>query len=175
MIKDDAQLAKTLRIDDWVRAAGLPPNCPEIVAAELVGVNAAAQSFLETGRTDRIGENSWTTHHWLHFLRALPQPLSLQQMKVLDQHFQLSQSGNSEILHDWLLLSIRSRYQPAMPALEEFLTTQGRRKFLIPLYGAMRKTSDGMLRAQRIYRKARPTYHPVTMATIDELLQWPSK
>ena len=47
-----------------------------------------------------------------------------------DRTFGLTKRGNSEVLFAWLRIAIRNRYQPAMPALERFLTTQGRRKFL---------------------------------------------
>jgi hypothetical protein len=53
--------------------------------------------------------------------------------------------------------------------MERFLTTQGRRKFLKPLYTKLAATD--MALAQRIYEKARPTYHPVSQSTIDEVLR----
>ena len=56
--------------------------------------------------------------------------------------------------------------------LEQFLTSQGRRKFLSPLYTEMAKTPAGADRALRIYEKARPGYHSVSRNTIDEILGW---
>ena len=50
-----------------------------------------------------------------------------------------SESGNSEILHEWLLQAIENRYEPAYGALERFLLRQGRRKFLKPLYEKLAK------------------------------------
>ena len=52
------------------------------------------------------------------------------------------------------------------------LVSVGRRKFLRPLYAALAKTEAGRLRAMSIYRKARPGYHPIAVATIDEILKW---
>ncbi len=66
---------------------------------------------------------------------------------------------------------MRHGYEPAYPRLEEFLTSQGRRKFLKPLYEELVKTAAGRERARRIYAKARPTYHPISAATIDALLK----
>ena len=48
-----------------------------------------------------------------------------------------------------------------MPALERFLTSQGRRKFLRPLYEDLMTTAWGTAEAHRIYQRARPTYHAV--------------
>jgi hypothetical protein len=85
----------------------------------------------------------------------------------------LSQSGNSEIEFEWLNKVITNRYEPAFPALEKFLTSQGRRKFVAPLYTALAKTEWGKAMATRIYARARPTYHSVAVTTIDKALNWP--
>jgi len=45
------------------------------------------------------------------------------------------------------------------------------RKFLLPIYTALIKTPDGAALARRIYKAARPTYHPVSQASLDELLK----
>ena len=93
-------------------------------------------------------------------------------MAELDRAFHLTRSGNSEIEFQWLLMSIRNRYEPAYPRLEEFLTTIGRRKFIKPLYEELAKTPEGKERALAIYRRARPTYHPIAVTSIDEVLKW---
>ncbi len=98
--------------------------------------------------------------------------LDPQSMAELDQAFHLTQSGNSEIAFQWLLMSIRNRYEPAYSRLEEFLMTIGRRKFIKPLYEELAKTPEGKERALAIYRRARPTYHPISVAAIDEVLKW---
>ena len=43
------------------------------------------------------------------------------QLRDLDATFQLSASGNSEILFAWLRIAITHHYRPALPALERFL------------------------------------------------------
>ena len=87
---------------------------------------------------------------------------------------QLTRSGNSEIAFQWLLMSIRNRYEPGYPRLEEFLMTIGRRKFIKPLYEELAKTPEGLERAVAIYRRARPTYHPIAVTSIDAVLKWPA-
>jgi hypothetical protein len=93
-------------------------------------------------------------------------------MKVLDDAFALTKTGNAEVLFQWLLLAVQHGYEPAYPRLEGFLTEQGRRKFLKPLYEEMVKTPAGKERALAIYRKARPTYHPLSVDTVDAILGW---
>ena len=92
-------------------------------------------------------------------------------MQALDAAFVLSRSGNSEILFQWLRSAIRNRYEPAFPALERFLTMQGRRKFVAPLFRDLAATDWGRVLARRIYARARPGYHSVTAGTVDKILQ----
>ena len=108
----------------------------------------------------------------MRFLRNLPAALAQPAGERLRQGFPLSASGNSEILLELLLKSIQHDYQPAFDALEKFLLSQGRRKFLKPLYEKLAETESGRTRARTIYDKARPTYHAVSRGTIDGILKW---
>ena len=69
-------------------------------------------------------------------------------------------------------MAIRSGYEPAYPALREFLTSVGRRKFLRPLYTELAKTEAGLAWAREAYAEARPGYHTIARNTVDELLDW---
>ena len=159
---------------EWVYVAGLPENCPVVKTEELAKVETAAEEFLKGAKALTIAgkfeTEKWTTHHWNHFLRSLTEGMSPEQMKELDEVFRFTQSGNSEITHDWLHHVIASEYQPAMEKLEFFLTSQGRRKFLRPLYDRLAKSEKGMELAKQIYAKARSGYHAVSRQTIDEIL-----
>jgi hypothetical protein len=92
-------------------------------------------------------------------------------MAELDAHFHFSESGNSEVRFVWLRKAAQEQYRAAYPAIEHFLTTQGRRKFLRPIYAMLAQNPDGLAFARRIYEQARPTYHPVSQSTIDAILK----
>ncbi|MEM8679173.1 MAG: M1 family metallopeptidase, partial [Planctomycetota bacterium] len=161
-------LSAQLQLAQWIHGAGLPANCPEIQLVELLRAQQAAETFARSGTVPAT--EAWTTHHWLHFLRSLPDPVSRTQLATLDEKFQFSQSGNAEILHDWLLLSIRAEYEPAMKSLEQFLTSQGRCKFLTPLYAALMETDRGRQRAKQIFEQARERYHPLAVTYVEAIL-----
>ena len=75
-----------------------------------------------------------------------------------------------EMRFAWLDLAVGNRYEPALPSLEQFLTTQGRGKFVRPLIKALAAdTSWGRPIAARIYARARPLYHPMVTRELDEL------
>ncbi|HVR95126.1 MAG TPA: M1 family metallopeptidase [Thermoanaerobaculia bacterium] len=172
LLGGDAAKAQQLQTDAWIYGPGVPANEPQIRSAAFAKVDQTVAAFGQGTAPASLQTTGWTTHHWLHFLRNLPKPLTREQMASLDEAFKLSQSNNSEILTEWLLLAIQNRYDPAYPALEQFLTSMGRRKFLKPLYTEMAKTPEGAEMALRIYEQARPGYHSVSRGTIDEVLGW---
>jgi hypothetical protein len=88
----------------------------------------------------------------------------------LNGQLHLNEAGNNEVLFAWLELAVANRFDPALPALEKFVTTQGRRKFVRPLITALAEDKQwGRPIAVRLYRQARPSYHPVTTRDLDKL------
>ncbi len=156
----------------WVEGPGIPSNVPRVQSDAFEKVEEQVRRFESGTPADQLKTAGWSTHEWIHFLRHLPAALTTTQMAQLDKAFGFSASGNSEILHEWLLQAIQHDYQPAFDALEKFLLSQGRRKFLKPLYEKLAETESGRTRAKTIYGKARPTYHAVSRGTIDGILKW---
>ncbi|MBI5086767.1 MAG: M1 family metallopeptidase [Acidobacteria bacterium] len=152
-----AFLAKSFpgeNVDAWLHQPGLPPDAPRI------------QYDFGTSPT-----HAWSTQEWLHWLRAQPADLTPARMSEMDQRWDFTRSGNSEIAAQWLLMAIRAGYQPAYARLEQFLVEVGRRKFVKPLFEALVKTAEGKARAEAIYKKARPGYHPITQTAVDAILR----
>jgi leukotriene-A4 hydrolase len=173
LLDESPELAARVPVEDWIEKPGLPASAPRPHSDALARVEGEARRWLDReAPASKIDSRDWTTHEWLLFLRALPQPLDRERMAELDRAFNLTASKNSEITNQWLVMAIASRYEPADQRLEEFLTSMGRRKFLKPLYEALVKTPQGRARALEIYRKARPTYHPIAVATVDEIVGW---
>lgn len=164
-------LAPEVNVNEWVLGPGLPDNCPDVQTDLLAEVESSASAFTQGSSAEDLDTSQWTTHHWMHFLRSLSKPLSASDMARLDDAFGLTASKNSEITHDWMLHVIAAEYEPGMKRLEQFLTQQGRRKFLKPLYRELVATESGRAFAERVYAKARPTYHAVSRETIDGLLR----
>ncbi len=156
--------------DSWIYGEGLPENIPNVSAERFVKVDTVLSNWIGGKSATALDTKNWSTHEWLHFLGNLPDNLSTSQMKELDQAFGFTKSGNSEILTAWFVHTIRNDYDPAHDSLENFLVEVGRRKFLMPLYGEMIKTEKGKKMASKIYEKARPNYHFVSINSIDAML-----
>ncbi len=170
LIKGDENLRKQINANGWVYGPGLPENCPVIKSVELEKAGKAAADFNSGAAAKSLVTKDWTTHHWMYFLRNLNDSLDLKKMADLDAVFHFTNSGNSEIQCEWYQHAIASNYEVAFPAMEKFLMSVGRRKFLKPLYIALAKTPKGLELGRAIYKKARPGYHTVATQTIDGIL-----
>jgi leukotriene-A4 hydrolase len=170
LIEGDAALEKRLQLGEWLEKPGLPANATRPASDAFARVELQVKRFTGGAPASTLETNAWTTQEWQHFLGSLPSKLSEPQLADLDSVFAFSKRGNSELLFAWLRIAIRHRFQPAMPALERFLTSQGRRKFLKPLYEDLMATDWGKAEAKRIYTMARPTYHAVSTTTIDAIV-----
>ena len=169
LIRGDAALERRLQLDRWVYQPGIPTNAVPADPEAFAAVDAAVAAFPRSG-PPAAAWGGWTTDERLRFLQRLPRAQSAAQLADLDRGLGLTATGNSEILFAWLDLAVANRYQPAVPALERFLTTQGRGKFVRPLYQALAADPAwGKPLATRIYRQARPLYHPLVVRDLDAL------
>jgi len=150
------ELPNDVPLDEWIFRPGIPEGAAE--------PHSDAFERVESGWPADTG--AWSTHEWLHFLRSQNPP----DMARLDREFHFTESGNSEILHQWLWMAVKAGYQPAYPKVGQFLKSVGRRKFLKPIYSELMKTPEGQARARAIYAEARPGYHPIAQATIDGIV-----
>ena len=194
LLDKNPTLAAQVPLDEWISQPGLPASAPKPTSPAFARVEEQVKRWLQNEiPAAQIPVSKWTTQERLHFLKfvqsALEPPASaggpadatatqlsqterLRLMGELDRAFDLTQSGNSEVAFQWLLMSIRNKYEPANARLEEFLLSVGRRKFIRPLYQELAKTPEGKERALAIYRRARPTYHPIAVTSIDQDLGW---
>ena len=171
LVKGDEALDKQLKLDAWVYQPGIPDNVAPPPAEAFAEIDQATRAYAGGGAVNAVPFGSWSTAERLRFLNGLPRQLPPARLAELDRTFGLSGIRNSEVLFAWLNLAIANRYQPAVPALERFLTSMGRRKFVAPLFEALVAQGEwGRPIARTIYAKARPTYHAVTTRTVDETL-----
>ncbi|QXQ04872.1 M1 family metallopeptidase [Sphingosinicellaceae bacterium] len=171
LVKGDAALEKRLDLDAWAYAPGLPANAVHIVSPRLEAVDAASTAFAGGAVAGSLKTAEWSTQEWLRFLQRLPRQESKSRLDDLDGTFKLSASHNAEIRFAWLMLAVGNRYDAALPALEDHLTSIGRWKMVAPLYRALNAQGAwGQPVATRIYARARSSYHPFVVASVDRLM-----
>ncbi|MDP9082260.1 MAG: M1 family metallopeptidase [Pseudomonadota bacterium] len=158
------------KVDEWVSAPGLPTDAVLPVSGAFQPVDEFRTAWLDGKIAPKKFGRDWVTQQWLYFLNKMPAALTAGQLADLDQAYGFTKTRNAEIAHSWFKLVIRNNYQPGFARLEEYLNTIGRRKLISPLYEGLMKTPSGTEFAKRVYAKARPGYHPATVAAIDGIV-----
>lgn len=171
LLAQDRGLAAQVDVARWVEQAGLPADASVPESERFAAVDAAVAALAGGAEPGALDTDGWVTQQWQRFLSGLEEP-SVAQLEALDEEFQFTRSGNSEVLSAWLALATEHGYRAVDARMELFLMTVGRRKFLVPLYQAVLASEGGEERARAIYKKARLRYHAVSQRTLDALLGW---
>ncbi|MEO7828148.1 MAG: M1 family metallopeptidase, partial [Allosphingosinicella sp.] len=142
LVKGDKALEAKLRLDEWVYKPGLPANAVRPDPKAFAPVDSALGGFNGGGAAPTEPWARWTTAERLRFLNGLPRTVPQPRLAELDRSLGLTESRNAETLFAWLQLALANRYQPAVPAADRFLMTQGRRKFVSPLFETLVKQGE---------------------------------
>lgn len=172
LIKGDKALEAKLQLDRWVFEPGIPSNAVHVKSDTLAQVDAMLAAFNAGGPASAIKTQGWQTQQWKRLLDNLPRRQSAARLKELDDALGLTRSTNAYIQSAWFDLAIANRYDPVVPALEEYLTRVGRNLLVTPLYRGLKAQGDwGTPIARRIFEKAKPGYHPVTVGAVTRILE----
>lgn len=98
------------------------------LAAFVLKQNASSLSY------DDI--KNFTPQQIIHFLQQLidGEPLPLDKLKAVGDVYRLKESKNTEIVYRWLRMCVRSRDNSAINDVFNFVNSQGRMKYVRPLY-----------------------------------------
>jgi hypothetical protein len=118
---------------------------------------------------ERLKREDHIVQEWQTFIRALPKSISKEKLKIIDINLGFKNCGNSEIMTEWFTLALENNYTELNSDIERFLKKVGRRKYLLPIYGAMTKVDSKL--AHQIFEKSKINYHAVSRNSIEELLK----
>ena len=170
LLKDEAT-RDTVNLTAWIDGAGLPDNCPKIQSNRIENVDIAVENWASGNlATSDLLWNDWLYQERYRFLKSIPSSVNVAKLDELNSTFNISSTGNNEVLFAWLEQAVLKGHEASYDRLETFLINVGRRKFLTPLYKALLDTDQTNM-ALSIYKKARPNYHSVATGTMDELLK----
>src|SRR5690606_33574897 len=97
LLSENKDWKKSIRLEEWIFKPGLPDNCPDIESTKFKAVEAQLTDWKRGKEASTLETEYWMTPEWLHFVRLLPDTLSVDQMTALDEAFNFTNSGNSEI------------------------------------------------------------------------------
>jgi aminopeptidase N len=158
-------------LETWVEKPGLPNDVVVTPSKRFDEVDALSKSWAQ-GRTtaDELPWAAWSTPERIRFLQQMPDAVTVDSLAALDRAFEITSQANAEVAFEWLKRSIPVGYPPALEALESFLTTIGRMKYVAPLYKTLAATPAGRTHALELFARARAGYHPLTVAAVEEAL-----
>ncbi len=178
LAQSDAE-RQAMHLDEWAYGTDLPGFAVPPTSTLLQQVDADVARLAAGAAPSSIDTSRYSALSWVHLLKNLPRAQTPAQMAALDDAWGLNASGlkggNNEVLFEWLRLVIDNHDARSLPLLERYLTRQGRRKLVLPLYEQLLATSWGRPFAERVFAAARPTYHPLTVASVEAALAAPAK
>ncbi|KJE92810.1 leukotriene A4 hydrolase [Capsaspora owczarzaki ATCC 30864] len=96
----------------------------------------------------------------------LENPLSEQTLDKMDATYDFTASRNSEIRFRWQSLCLRASYTKIFPHVVDFVTSQGRMKFVRPLYRALFNCDKAGDLAVTTFQKHRHIYHNICASMV---------
>jgi len=158
-------------LDAWLEQPGIPAFAPKARSRNFAVVDTARIAYLGS---DSVPSNQvtgeWGTQEWVRFIDGLGQAQPLEKLAQLDKAYHFTGTPNGEIAMRWYPLAIRSGYSEAQAAAGEFIQTVGRRKLVLPIYAELLKTPEGLAFAKDVFARARPGYHPITTASVEDMI-----
>eukprot|EP00993_Chasmostoma_nieuportense_P005751 NODE_636_length_1991_cov_12.186695_g589_i0.p1 GENE.NODE_636_length_1991_cov_12.186695_g589_i0~~NODE_636_length_1991_cov_12.186695_g589_i0.p1 ORF type:complete len:631 (-),score=194.54 NODE_636_length_1991_cov_12.186695_g589_i0:97-1929(-) len=155
----------------WLHQPGPPPVEPVF---DMTLVNAAHNRAAEVVAGRPCGDmDDWSSNQKVVFLERL---LELQKEKCqtaegmaafallltnLDATHHFSATRNAELKFCWCLLCIRCEMEAILPVVVDFLSTQGRMKFIRPTFRALHASQMGKTLAVKVFREKQTTYHSI--------------
>lgn len=171
LLPQDPNAVSEAELDAWLRQPGIPVSAPRVLSPRLGLVDSARLAWRGSNQLPPPQlTREWSSQEWIHFLEGMPETLSLEQMAQLDTAYMFSDTPNGEIAMRWFPLAVRSGYAIAYSSMEEFLRRIGRRKLVLPVYEALVQTPEGTALARTVLERARPGYHPITTASVEQLI-----
>ena len=87
--------------------------------------------------------------------------LPIDTLNKLDAAYKLSESKNAEIKFRWYKLAIAAEHDAVFDGVKNMLLSQGRMKFVRPLYRALYGSSKGKQLALDTFKANRQIYHGI--------------
>ena len=172
---DKAADVASIDWDEVFYSPGLPKQIPDFSNPLSVECLKFAESWLAiekgSGGSDvvvnGISISHWSTEQTNIFLERLLNhateisPISEETLKKIDSAYNFTSSGNSEIRFRWQSICLKSEALWIIPKVVDFIGSQGRMKFVRPLYRALRDLKQGDGLAKETFGKLKSLYHPI--------------
>ncbi|MGE5376525.1 MAG: leukotriene A4 hydrolase C-terminal domain-containing protein [Bacteroidota bacterium] len=165
------QVFEKVNVETWVYKPGMPETWHR-PQSQLYDEVEQALADLKQGRLPTRGQvRDWHRYQILSFLQGLPEKLSVEDCKTLEDVLELEKRNDDYFLSYFYAICILSGYQEIMPRVEQFVEKIGRMLYLLPIVRAMAKAEWARDRARPLFESVREQQHPVTAGAVEEYLK----
>jgi leukotriene-A4 hydrolase len=154
--------------DAWYHKPGMPPETPDFDRTHAEASENLAKQWIafdrEAGPLPKEDLSIWSSNQITCFLDALlleETPLKIATLQAMSKEYGFAESRNSEILFRYCELAVKAGDESVLPVAIRFITTQGRMKFVRPLYRSLYHSSMGKKLAVDTFLKNKDFYHPI--------------
>uniref|UniRef100_I3ME96 Aminopeptidase B n=1 Tax=Ictidomys tridecemlineatus TaxID=43179 RepID=I3ME96_ICTTR len=137
--------------DRWLNTPGWPPYLPDLSPGDslMKPAEELAQLWvteeLNMPAIEAVAISSWKTYQLIYFLDKILQksPLPPGNVKKLGEAYpKVSNARNAELRLRWGQIVLKNDHQEDFWKVKEFLQSQGKQKYTLPLYHAMMSGSE---------------------------------
>ncbi|KAK6107032.1 Aminopeptidase ltah-1.1 [Brugia pahangi] len=165
--------------NNWLYDTGIPKTKPqfddtamrEVVALAEEWTNMTDSEIMNIDNKKYLSLSALQKEKVLSYLR-LEKGSSLSHVKLarLDEVNKLSKTGNCDILSSWIQLCLKNYWKDIIPVAFDFVTQQGRIKYVRSIYRDLFQWSESAGRAIELFRKNAPSMHPITVSIVAKLI-----
>jgi len=171
LLSKHPQVMSDAELDEWLYGPGIPASATYAKSQRLVALDATTAAWLKGETpTARLDTKNWTATEWMKFLNDIDNKADAARLKELDAAFGLAKTGNNEVAFRFYRAAVHAGYRDVRPQVQAFLMSVGRKKFVVPLYAALRANPQDRAWAEGVYKAARERYHPETQVGVDKAM-----
>ncbi|VDK76038.1 unnamed protein product, partial [Onchocerca ochengi] len=164
--------------NNWLHGTGIPKTKPqfddtamhEAVSLAEEWMSMADSEIMNIDKTKYLSLSTLQKVKVLSHLRLAKERLSHIKLARLDEVNQFSKIGNCDILSSWIQLCLKNYWKPIIPVALDFVTQQGRIKYVRLIYKDLFLWSESAGRAIETFTKNAPSMHPITVSVVAKLI-----
>lgn len=167
--EDAYKKMKTFDWDLWLYGHGMPP-LPVFDKTLVDESEKLARGWIHfdqnEGSAPTVDITDWTSNRKICFLDSILQEMGDKKLKLdtirrMKTVYSFHQSKNAEILFRFCMIAVQSNDEDILPIVVRFITSQGRMKYIRPLYRAMYESDIGRNLAVQTFLSNKDFYHPI--------------
>ncbi|XP_072016184.1 LOW QUALITY PROTEIN: aminopeptidase B-like [Amphiura filiformis] len=167
---------------NWLNDSSWPPYVPDLSAGEslMKPAEKLAYKWMGVGNDENESNcvntdiSNWNTYQIVHFLDQIvigPNLPDGTMDKLCSSYKTIVQTDNAEVRLRWSQLVIKHEYKPQYPNIEQFLQSQGKLKYTLPIYlGLWRGSEECRKLAEKIFAETKDQLHLTVRKNVSRIL-----